>query len=206
MVKCSICGKDLKNPNAKSHINSKFHQDALKKLRGGKARDLSKLVNVSTGVLESGGKVSQAVNTHGIELAINKIKDALNKSINYNNKKFDVINRDISEINKRLIRIEEALHVRREKDGRKRININKEKLLVIIKKIAKMKEGKYISFYELREYIGKWYRVENRGWERILEELKDEGKVEFSKGAKYNERDEGYRDRFNKVYYYFKLV
>lgn len=35
MPKCKICGKDLKNPNAKSHINSKFHQEKLKKLGKG---------------------------------------------------------------------------------------------------------------------------------------------------------------------------
>jgi len=31
LPKCKICGKVLKNPNAASHINSKFHQDKLKK-------------------------------------------------------------------------------------------------------------------------------------------------------------------------------
>ncbi len=29
--KCQICGKYLTNPSARSHINSKIHQDALKK-------------------------------------------------------------------------------------------------------------------------------------------------------------------------------
>jgi translation initiation factor 2 subunit 3 len=32
MPKCEICGKELANPNSTSHVNSKFHQDALKKL------------------------------------------------------------------------------------------------------------------------------------------------------------------------------
>jgi len=32
MAKCKICGKDLKNPNSKSHINSKYHQDKLNKI------------------------------------------------------------------------------------------------------------------------------------------------------------------------------
>ena len=31
MPKCPVCGKDLKNPDAPRHINSKFHQAALKK-------------------------------------------------------------------------------------------------------------------------------------------------------------------------------
>ncbi|MHA1449148.1 MAG: C2H2-type zinc finger protein [Candidatus Hodarchaeales archaeon] len=33
MPVCEICGKTLKNPKAKSHINSKGHQNALKKLQ-----------------------------------------------------------------------------------------------------------------------------------------------------------------------------
>ncbi len=32
MPKCLICGKELENPDSLSHINSKFHQNALKKL------------------------------------------------------------------------------------------------------------------------------------------------------------------------------
>ena len=32
MPKCKICGKVLKNPNSSSHINSKYHQEKLKKL------------------------------------------------------------------------------------------------------------------------------------------------------------------------------
>ena len=32
MPKCKICGKELKNPNSSSHINSKFHQGKLKKI------------------------------------------------------------------------------------------------------------------------------------------------------------------------------
>lgn len=35
MPKCKICGKVLKNPNAKSHIDSKFHQEKLKKIGEG---------------------------------------------------------------------------------------------------------------------------------------------------------------------------
>lgn len=31
MPKCSICGKELKNPNNRSHINSVFHQKALQR-------------------------------------------------------------------------------------------------------------------------------------------------------------------------------
>jgi len=31
MRKCTICGRVLKNPDSLGHINSKFHQDALKK-------------------------------------------------------------------------------------------------------------------------------------------------------------------------------
>jgi len=31
---CSVCGKTLKNPNSKSHIQSKFHQDALRRQKG----------------------------------------------------------------------------------------------------------------------------------------------------------------------------
>ena len=30
MPKCSICGKNIKKPNSKRHINSQFHQNALK--------------------------------------------------------------------------------------------------------------------------------------------------------------------------------
>lgn len=30
MVKCPICGKEIANPNAPSHVNSKYHQEALK--------------------------------------------------------------------------------------------------------------------------------------------------------------------------------
>ncbi|MHA1439848.1 MAG: hypothetical protein ACTSPD_20055 [Promethearchaeota archaeon] len=30
MPVCKICGKNLKNPNSKNHINSKFHQEKLK--------------------------------------------------------------------------------------------------------------------------------------------------------------------------------
>ena len=32
MPKCKICGKELKNPNSIRHINSKFHQEKLKKI------------------------------------------------------------------------------------------------------------------------------------------------------------------------------
>ncbi len=32
MPKCKICGKELKNPNSSSHINSKFHQGKLKRI------------------------------------------------------------------------------------------------------------------------------------------------------------------------------
>ncbi|MHA1724399.1 MAG: hypothetical protein ACTSXH_06100 [Promethearchaeota archaeon] len=31
MPKCLVCGKELKNPKSKSHINSKFHQEKLNK-------------------------------------------------------------------------------------------------------------------------------------------------------------------------------
>ncbi len=38
MPKCEICGKELANPNSSSHINSKFHQDSLKKKSTPKAK------------------------------------------------------------------------------------------------------------------------------------------------------------------------
>ena len=36
MPKCLICGKELKNPNSSSHINSKYHQDKLQQSSQGK--------------------------------------------------------------------------------------------------------------------------------------------------------------------------
>ncbi|MFO8020385.1 MAG: hypothetical protein R6U96_17320 [Promethearchaeia archaeon] len=42
MPKCEICGKDLKNPKSKSHINSEFHQAALRKLEEEKKKKESK--------------------------------------------------------------------------------------------------------------------------------------------------------------------
>ncbi len=38
MPKCEICGKELSNPNSLSHINSKFHQDALETLPDSKIK------------------------------------------------------------------------------------------------------------------------------------------------------------------------
>ena len=32
MPKCEICGRELKDPDSLSHINSKYHQDAFNKL------------------------------------------------------------------------------------------------------------------------------------------------------------------------------
>jgi histone H3/H4 len=40
--KCEVCGKNLKNPESKSHINSKYHQDALKKLKTSKSKPKKK--------------------------------------------------------------------------------------------------------------------------------------------------------------------
>jgi translation initiation factor 2 subunit 3 len=38
MPKCEVCGKELANPNSASHINSKFHQDAMKNVKGSKTK------------------------------------------------------------------------------------------------------------------------------------------------------------------------
>lgn len=38
MPKCEICGKELKDPKSASHINSKYHQEALKKLEAEKEK------------------------------------------------------------------------------------------------------------------------------------------------------------------------
>lgn len=48
---CKICGKTLKNPNSTSHINSKFHQEKLKKIKGKKVgvsiKDTAKMDTVN---------------------------------------------------------------------------------------------------------------------------------------------------------------
>jgi len=48
MPKCEICGKVLKNPSSAGHINSKYHQDALKK--GGEAapKEVAKTESIKT--------------------------------------------------------------------------------------------------------------------------------------------------------------
>ena len=38
MPKCDVCGKNIKNPDSKAHINSKFHQAALKKQKASKPK------------------------------------------------------------------------------------------------------------------------------------------------------------------------
>lgn len=42
MPKCKICGKELANPDDPRHINSKYHQDALKKLEEKKKKEQQK--------------------------------------------------------------------------------------------------------------------------------------------------------------------
>ncbi|MGV9171812.1 MAG: hypothetical protein ACOC44_00410 [Promethearchaeia archaeon] len=39
MPKCEICGKELSNPKSESHINSQYHQEALKKLEAKKKQE-----------------------------------------------------------------------------------------------------------------------------------------------------------------------
>ena len=52
MPECQICGKVLKNPNASSHINSKFHQQKLKEVKPPKLGDLTKGPSVKHNVDE----------------------------------------------------------------------------------------------------------------------------------------------------------
>jgi len=205
---CPVCGKKLKNPNSKSHIDSKYHQAALKRKKGLKTsveqKTVSEMVSSDTGLLSS--ELSQ------LRLEVNEIKKQLtnfintfNQSINYYNKKIEAFDKTIIGIVSRVNRIEEHLSLKPLKYSKKKIFIDKNRLIKIIKEIAKRNEGKYITFYDLRKYINDRYDVENKEWEDLIEKLRDEGKIQFSKGAKSNDMDEGYKDSFNKVYYYFKL-
>ncbi|MHA1311785.1 MAG: hypothetical protein ACTSQO_12805 [Candidatus Helarchaeota archaeon] len=205
---CPVCGKKLMNPNSKRHINSKYHQDALKKKKRLEIKVGQK--TVSKKVVSD--KVSTLDKTSQIRLEINEIKNqlvqfinTLNQSINYYNKKIEAFSKSIIDINSRIYRIEDYLKLKPLKSNKKSIFINKNQLIKIMKEIAKKDEGKYITFYDLREYIRDRYNVENENWEDLIEKLRDEGKIQFSKGAKSNDMDKGYKDSFNKVYYYFKL-
>lgn len=42
MPKCNICGKEVANPKSKAHVESKYHQDALKKLEAEKKKSAPK--------------------------------------------------------------------------------------------------------------------------------------------------------------------
>jgi len=135
-----------------------------------------------------------------------QLTQTLNQLISYTEDQFKKINLTIAQFNQRLEHLESINKVKptiiRE---RKKINLDAEKLFKLIEEFSRNREKDYITFHELRQYIARCYIVENKEWEQDLETIKKNGKIEFSKGAKSDPQDEGYRDAFNKVYYYFKL-
>ena len=135
-----------------------------------------------------------------------QLTQTVNHLISYTEDQFKKINLTLDQFNQRLENLESINKVKpvslRE---RKRIKLDTEKLLKIAEELSRNREKDYITFYELRQYIARWYIVENKDWEQYLEILKKTDKIEFSKGAKADPTDEGYKDSFNKVYYYFKL-
>ena len=211
MPKCSICGKELKNPNSKSHIKSKFHEAALLKKKSSsntikstteshiksKTHQPVLLKKKSSSSTIKGPNLSSDIQ-YPKEM-ISKLAKTLNQLIKYNEEKFN-------QIDQRLKNIEDSIGVKRDrKIARKKIEINSKLLLTIIKNLSKQKKGDYITFLELRRYIAQNYIV-NYDWENYLENLRNMGKIEFSKGAKSDNKDIGYKDKFNTIYYYFKLL
>jgi hypothetical protein len=64
---CQICGKELKNPKSKGHVNSKFHKNALKKQ--------GKTLPVDTKTTLPRKSISVTVPSTGLENRINLLED-----------------------------------------------------------------------------------------------------------------------------------
>ncbi|MHA1360626.1 MAG: Rho termination factor N-terminal domain-containing protein [Candidatus Helarchaeota archaeon] len=133
-----------------------------------------------------------------------QLSETVNKLISYTKSQFNKIDLELQKFNERL-RVIESLSDTGYKPQRKKIILDPKNLLKIIEILTKQKQGGYLSFYNLRKYLNEYYIIENADWGKFLEVLRSKGKIEFSKGAKIAENDNGYRDSFNRIYYYFRL-
>lgn len=193
MPNCPICGRNLQNPGSKSHINSTFHQNALKNSN-------SSLVQKRISTKDS--SVSPIINPSEIANApiIIQLSQTVNQLITYTKEQFELINKRLQNLEK-INKIQIA-----DKKDLKEIELNAKNCLNIIKFLSKQKKRDYLTFYDLRNYIKENYIINEKNWERYLEELRDAGKIEFSKGAKKTNSDSGYTDKFKMTYYYFRLI
>ena len=91
MPKCKICGKELKNPNSSSHVNSKFHQEKLKK-RTAKSSKSSEIITPIIPIIEKGENLELRNIVLDLEKRILKIEALLKiddisfKSVSYEKK------------------------------------------------------------------------------------------------------------------------
>ncbi|MHA1324666.1 MAG: Rho termination factor N-terminal domain-containing protein [Candidatus Helarchaeota archaeon] len=177
-------------PDIQDLITSEY-QKRIDKKKPKKKTSLSKIEKILP--------ASQANDSIVIQLL-----ETVNKLISYTKNQFNTIDLELQKLNKRLVAIE-SLSNTGYKLQREKIRLDPKKLLEIIEILTKQKKGGYLSFYQLRKYLNEYYIVENTDWGKFLEVLRSKGKIEFSKGAKITETDKGYRDSFNRIYYYFRL-
>ena len=141
-----------------------------------------------------------------IDSIIIQLTKTVNQLISFTNGQFKKIDSKIEQFNQRLQELEKINKIQpKAMIERKKIKLNAKKLSKIIGNISRQNKGDYLTFYDLRRYLNKYYIIENDDWEQYLEELRNKAIIEFSKGAKKDEWDVGYKDAFNRTYYYFKL-
>ncbi|MHA1650896.1 MAG: hypothetical protein ACTSYB_11940 [Candidatus Helarchaeota archaeon] len=199
-----------KQPLISLIIQQAEHQPELKKLIDDEyVKKIHKVKKATSQkpVIAKVSKSSSDVKVTGSgESIIIKLSQTINQLIAYTNEQFKKINVTLGEFNLRLQKLEQISKIQSLRDKeRNKIRINAENLLKIIKTLSQKKKGGYLTFHELRKYIMETYIVENVNWEHYLELLRANGKIEFSKGAKTTPYDKGYKDAFNRTYYYFKL-
>lgn len=105
MPKCLICGKELQNPNSRSHINSKYHQDRMNR---NNIKSLKSQISVKKGskIVDLSDLNNLKVKVNDLEKRINFIENQLNRVLSNQNhlmSNYHTQNKDFKTIDEKKI-------------------------------------------------------------------------------------------------------
>ncbi|MFX1450480.1 MAG: hypothetical protein ACFFCM_06545 [Promethearchaeota archaeon] len=172
MPKCKICGKNLKNPEAERHINSKYHQEKLKGLKQKKIKFTK----------------SKAISKRDIE---NELKDIKKNLLN--------MEKRIVRIEESL-KLEEYSPIRSKKITKRDINFEKEFIKVINQKSNLQQIRGNFALKDLRDSFIRDYGISNKQFEENILRLYRKQLVDLQPGG--NPEDYQLLSPTGKKFYY----